>query len=1288
MVTCSARAAVSLIAVILLLDITHIGGFITGEPPRDEEEEMKDTATDDEPQRFFHEPLCEPLQVMVIPSHVQIQAGQRKRLLCRVQGSAESLVWLGPDGENISENQKNIRAHRHDESTSSLVIISAQVEDAGVYTCVAENTHTSAQSQVTLQVVLKRSRRAKEERGKKQKEPKPTKKPKGVKTTKKPKTEKKDKKKKGKKNKEIITTTLPPTTTTTEPPTTEPPTTTSPPIDYDDEFVDPFPDDYWDEAYLTEETIATTAPPEPLTQKPSEDLEPFPTDEYSQPYIDPDDDYWKVDEPEPTVPVISGKNKEEDDYWDPTFEVPENIPFPDGKEISPTDRHWSYSITEEPTVPTFEKKWYEEYDYEDEKKKDDEQERLEREREREWREKEEREREERWRGKEEEEEEEEERQRRIKKPPRIYREPKVCPPLGLESHRIDADQLQTSSMYQHRYSSHRARLNIQASEDEYDMNGGAWCANPDEKVHWIELDTRTLTEFTGVITQGRDDPVENDYVTSYYVAFSNDSREWTVLHDGYSEWLFFGNSDKHTPVMSQFMDPVVARYIRILPQSWNGTACMRMEVLGCPLPDPLTENQRQNEVTPRDDLDYTYHNYLDMEKFMKSISDECPNITRMYSLGKSSNGLDIYAMEVSDNPGIHETGEPEFRYTAGYHGNEALGRELLLMLMQYLCKEYKDGNPRVRTLVDGIRIHLVPSVNPDGHVTAFEKGSELGSWTLGHWTEDGHDIFLNFPDLNTVYWNAQDKGMVPKLTQNHHVPIPDGYLAENGPLAVETRALISWMDSHPFVLGANLQGGERMVTYPFDMRRLTKESEELEKKLNPRADRRKRQYEEEEEPESNPYLHIGYHQESYGGHHESHGYHQENYGGHHESHGYPQENYGYHQENYGYHQENQEYHHPENQGYHHEGYSEGYHEGYQEGYHGGYQEGHQEEGYEQGYEQGHGQAEPEEIRMVEDQSLFRWLAISYASTHRTMTHTFRTGCHTEDPTGGIGIVNRAKWKPISGSMNDFSYLHTNCFELSIFLGCDKYPHQSELIREWENNREALLTLMDQVHRGIKGVVRDKEGNPIVNASISVEGVNHDVTTGEAGDYWRMLNPGEYQVTARASGHSSLSRKCVVGFEPGATLCNFELNKSNWDRIKEIMALHGNKPIRLLNPGKGSHYTFRGDRRINNRIPDGNGGYTDRTRLRRLRLMRLRRLRQEKLQARMSTTTIMATTMPPTTTATTTTPSPTTTNTVLLGTDNFTLWYDSWLPVEENTTQPELEITDSLDYNYNYKIDDY
>uniref|UniRef100_A0A3Q0SLL4 Peptidase M14 domain-containing protein n=1 Tax=Amphilophus citrinellus TaxID=61819 RepID=A0A3Q0SLL4_AMPCI len=137
-----------------------------------------------------------------------------------------------------------------------------------------------------------------------------------------------------------------------------------------------------------------------------------------------------------------------------------------------------------------------------------------------------------------------------------------------------------------------------------------------------------------------------------------------------------------------------------------------------------------------------------------------------------------------------------------------------------------------------------------------------------------------------------------------------------------------------------------------------------------------------------------------------------------------------------------------------------------------------------------------EPRVIADESLFRWLAVSYASTHLSMTNNHHRSCHGDTAGGGIGIINRAKWKPVTGSMNDFSYLHTNCFELSIFLGCDKFPHQSELAYEWEKNREAMLTFMEQVHRGIRGIVKDQQGNPIANATISIEGINHDVTTGQ------------------------------------------------------------------------------------------------------------------------------------------------------------------------------------------------
>ncbi|XP_076974154.1 adipocyte enhancer-binding protein 1 isoform X2 [Tamandua tetradactyla] len=625
-----------------------------------------------------------------------------------------------------------------------------------------------------------------------------------------------------------------------------------------------------------------------------------------------------------------------------------------------------------------------------------------------------------------------------------------CPPIGMESHRIEDNQIRASSILRHGLGAQRGRLNIQAGANEDDYFDGAWCAEDDAQTQWIEVDTRRTTRFTGVITQGRDSSVHADFVTTFFVGFSNDSQTWVMYTNGYEEMTFHGNVDKDTPVLSEFPEPVVARFIRIYPLTWNGSLCLRLEVLGCPL-SPIHSYYTQNEVMTTDDLDFRHHSYKDMRQLMKVVNEECPTITRTYSLGKSARGLKIYAMEISDNPGDHELGEPEFRYTAGIHGNEVLGRELLLMLMQYLCREYRDGNPRVRSLVQDTRIHLVPSLNPDGYEVAAQMGSEFGNWALGLWTEEGFDIFEDFPDLNSVLWGAEERKWVPYRVPNNNLPIPERYLSPDATVSTEVRAIIAWMEKNPFVLGANLNGGERLVSYPYDMAHTPTQEQLLAAAM---AAARGEEEDEVSEAQETP-----------------------------------------------------------------------------------------------------------------DHAVFRWLAVSYASAHLSMTEPYRGGCQAQDYTGGTGIVNGAKWNPRSGTINDFSYLHTNCLELSIYLGCDKFPHESELPHEWENNKEALLTFMEQVHRGIKGVVTDEQGIPIANATISVSGVNHGVKTASGGDYWRILNPGEYRVTAHAEGYTPSAKTCNVDYDIGATQCNFVLARSNWKRIREIMALNGNRPIPRIDPSR-------------------------------------------------------------------------------------------------------------------------
>ena len=66
------------------------------------------------------------------------------------------------------------------------------------------------------------------------------------------------------------------------------------------------------------------------------------------------------------------------------------------------------------------------------------------------------------------------------------------------------------------------------------------------------------------------------------------------------------------------------------------------------------------------------------------------------------------------------------------HGNEVVGREMLLKLMDYMCDKYLEGDEDMVKLISSTRIHIMPSMNPDGWEIANSETSVCKLNFFGH----------------------------------------------------------------------------------------------------------------------------------------------------------------------------------------------------------------------------------------------------------------------------------------------------------------------------------------------------------------------------------------------------------------------------------------------------------------------------------------------------------------------------------------------------------------------------
>lgn len=108
--------------------------------------------------------------------------------------------------------------------------------------------------------------------------------------------------------------------------------------------------------------------------------------------------------------------------------------------------------------------------------------------------------------------------------------------------------------------------------------------------------------------------------------------------------------------------------------------------------------------------------------------------------------------------------KPEFKYIGNMHGNEVLGREILLAFAHHLCREFWAGNPDIRALLASTRIHIMPSMNPDGWQTATDNGGT--DYLIGRTNNNSVDLNRNFPDLDRIMYTNEK---LHNMEQNNHL---------------------------------------------------------------------------------------------------------------------------------------------------------------------------------------------------------------------------------------------------------------------------------------------------------------------------------------------------------------------------------------------------------------------------------------------------------------------------------------------------------------------------------------
>jgi len=181
-----------------------------------------------------------------------------------------------------------------------------------------------------------------------------------------------------------------------------------------------------------------------------------------------------------------------------------------------------------------------------------------------------------------------------------------------------------------------------------------------------------------------------------------------------------------------------------------------------------------------------YPLYKELVEILQTLHKEYPQLTKLYSIGKTLQGRDLWTMEITNQTTGPGKEKPGIWVDGNTHSSEPTGTNVCLKTIWHLVTKY-GVDETVTEIMDNRVVYVLPRVNPDGAEIFLTKPYHYTSGGVpnpefkdgeGHYEEDvngnGKSAFMRWTDPNGDYKKSKKDPRLMIKRKPEDTPEKDG----------------------------------------------------------------------------------------------------------------------------------------------------------------------------------------------------------------------------------------------------------------------------------------------------------------------------------------------------------------------------------------------------------------------------------------------------------------------------------------------------------------------------------